>query len=199
MKGTRRNFLSTFLPQSRKKTHLGLIFSHAFIATVSDTAPLKLKVKWDCSVTGHAVSLGSFRYSVRFSPWTSSDSSGNCMCGHHILLIAILLLSSQGVPRHRSVRKKGEDDGLLGTEWITCLSIHIKFFQMVVKGQGVAVLHTSPPVGVPSPKVVREEKAVTLWRNARKRQLVFLISLICTTHAHLHTRPCRGGKRGPWN
>ena len=46
--------------QKKKKKHIGVIFSHAFIATLSDTAPLKLKVKWDCSVTSLAHLLGVF-------------------------------------------------------------------------------------------------------------------------------------------
>ena len=59
MKGTRKDFHRAFFPQSEKKNkNLGVIFSHAFIATLSDTAPLKLKVKWDSS----GASLGSFHY-----------------------------------------------------------------------------------------------------------------------------------------
>ena len=66
MKGTRKDFHRAFFPQSvkKKKNNLGVIFSHAFIATLSDTAPLKLKVKWDSS----GASLGSFHHSMRFPP-----------------------------------------------------------------------------------------------------------------------------------
>lgn len=98
--------------KKKKKNHIGVIFSHALIATLSDTAPLKLKVKWDCSVTSLAHLLGVFITLWDFLPeqtvthpevcvWTSRSTDSN-----------LSLLSSQGAHRHRSVRKKGEDDDL---------------------------------------------------------------------------------------
>ena len=117
MKGARKTFPQCFLSPIRKKKkkknpHIGVIFSPAFIATLSDTAPLKLKVKWDCSVTGLAHLLGVFITLWDFlleqtvshpevCVWTSRSTDSN-----------LLLLSSQGARRHRSVRKKGEDDDL---------------------------------------------------------------------------------------
>lgn len=192
MKGTRRRFPQYFLSpirKKKKKTHLGLIFSHAFIATVSDTAPLKLKVKWDCSVTGLLYLLVVFITLWDFLLEQTVTHPEVCVWTSHSTDSNLLLLSSQGVHRHRSVRKKGEDDGLLGTEWITCLSIHIRILSDGGKRTKELLCFTLPhQLGVPSPKVETERRRQWHFERQLGRDAVFFSFLLSVLPMPIYTQ-----------
>ena len=157
----------SFPKQQKEKTRSN--FFSCFHCHSSWCCLSKIKGEVELFSDWSGASLGSFHYSVRFSPWTNSDSSRGG-CGHRILptltplLSNPLLLSSQDAYRQRRVRKKAEDDDLLGTErW--CLSIHIRI--LLDGGR-----RTKELLWVPSPDAETERRSDTQRQLRRGSNLL---------------------------